>query len=106
MDNIKNEGKSFAVWGTGARGGVSLLSNINLNIYRPQYFIDSDKSKIGLYPSVGKAKIKPPKYVDEQFTDYIIISSYTFFDEIADSLKSYISKGGKLIKLYPEPIIV
>lgn len=105
LKDIKDANKTFAVWGTGARG-VSLLSNIELNIYKPSYFIDSDPNKIGLFPPVGNKKIVHPKHLYEEPVNYILVTSYTFFDEIAISINDYRKSGGMLIKIYPDPVIV
>ena len=105
LSEINNSKKTFAIWGTGARG-VSLLSNIDLNIYKPSYFIDSDPNKIGLFPPVGNEKIVSPEYIEENPVDYILITSFTFFDEISNSLNNYKNNGGRLIKIYPSPKIV
>jgi len=102
LSEINNSKKTFAIWGTGARG-VSLLSNIDLNIYKPSYFIDSDPNKIGLFPPVGNEKIVSPDYIEKNPVDYILITSFTFFDEISNSLNNYKNDGGRLIKIYPTP---
>ena len=98
-------GHRVAVWGAGARG-VALLSGIDLPDDSYAYVVDSDANKHGKYLPVVHQPVFPPDRISQDPVDCVLVTSYTYFDEIAADLAWFRSAGGKVIQVYPSPVVV
>ena len=105
LTGYRSDGKSVAVWGAGARG-VALLSGIDLPGDTYQYIVDSDPNKHGKFLPVIHQPVSSPERLCQEPVDYILVTSYTYFDEISAQLEWFRSNGGKAIKIYPSPAVL
>ena len=70
------------------------------------YVIDSDSNKWGSFlPGTGLPIVSPDAIEVDQI-DCLLITSYTYFDEIYDQLEGFRLRGGVIIKMYPVPELV
>ena len=105
LENIKKNGGSIAVWGVGARG-LALLAGLELPEGFFEYAIDSDKNKYGKYLPAIYLEVFPPEQLEVSPVDYVLVTSYTYFDEIWGQLYQFRKRGGKIVKVYPIPQII
>jgi len=104
FDKIYAEDSDIKVAAYGASGrSVTFVNFCGLNNQHIDFFIDDSPERQGRYiPGVHI-----PIFSYEEFTqfnsspDYIMITAWTFKDEIMKKLKCYIEAGGKIIIPFP-----
>ena len=101
----RKAGRSIAVWGAGARG-TALLCGLGLDNDSLAYVVDSDSNKNGKYLPVIHLEVSSVDRLRRETPDCVLITSYTYFDEIMGQLEWYRSSGGKVIRVYPEPALI
>lgn len=93
MDELKQDGRSIAIWGAGHQGlTIAATTKLADNI---RYIIDSSERKQGLYAPVSHVPIVSPEHYFEDPVDVIMITAPGYAAEIekgiriryADSLK-------------------
>ena len=105
LSELCAQGKTIAVWGTGSRG-VAMITSLQFEQFKTQYVIDSDSNKHFLYIPGILSQVFPPERLRQEPVDYLIITSYTYFDEIFSSLTWFREQGGRFIKVYPNIEII
>jgi hypothetical protein len=105
LSELYAHGKTIAVWGTGSRG-VAMMTSLQFEPFKIQYVIDSDSNKHFLYIPGILSQVSPPERLRQDPVDYLIITSYTYFDEIFSSLTWFREQGGRFIKVYPNIEII
>ena len=105
LNSLKEDGKRIAVWGAGARG-LALLAGLGMSEGFFEYAIDSDRNKHGKYLPAVYLAVRPPEQLDLDDIDCVLVTSYTFFNEIWDQLSPFRKNGGRICKVYPSPEIV
>ena len=105
VTTILREKRKLAVWGAGSRG-VALLAGLGLPGESYEYVIDSDAFKHGMYLPMIPLPIYSPEHLRRHPVDCVLVTSYTYFDEILHELDWFRSQGGKVIKAYPIPEVV
>ena len=83
-----------------------MMTSLEFEQFKIQYVIDSDSNKHFLYIPGILSQISPPERLRKEPVDYLIISSYTYFDEILSSLTWFREQGGRFIKVYPDIEII
>ena len=101
----REAGRSIAVWGAGARG-IALLCGLGLDADSLAYVVDSDSNKHGKYLPVVNLSVKPVDQLQQEPVDCVLVTSYTYFDEILNQLDWFRASRGKVIKVYPTPELV
>ncbi len=105
IEACRHNGRQVAVWGAGSRG-VALLSGLGLPGESYEYVVDSDPFKHGKYLPMTPLLIHAPEHLRRCPVDCVLVTSYTYFDEILDQLDWFRSQGGKVIRAYPIPEVV
>ncbi len=105
IDSETKNGGRVALWGVGARG-VSMLSGLGLPPDYFAYLVDSDSSKHGMFLPFADSPVCSPDQMREDPADVVLVTSYTYFDEIFEQLAWFRSSGGKVIRAYPNPVLV
>ena len=105
VSTYRQRGRHVAVWGTGSRG-VALLSGLGLPGDSYAYAVDSDSNKHGRYLPMIRRPIYPPEQLRREPVDCILVTSYTYFDEILAKLDWFRSQGGEILRVYPTPEVV
>ena len=105
MKPYLGEDKHVAVWGAGSRG-VALLSGLGLPGDSYDYVVDSDPNKHGKYLPMIHQPIHSPDQLRRDPVDCVLVTSYTYFDEILAQLDWFLSDGGRVVKVYPIPEVV
>jgi hypothetical protein len=105
LTDLRERGMTIAAWGAGARG-VALLSGLGLPDGMLEYVVDSDPNKHGKFLPSLHIPVFPTKHLEQEPVDCILVTSYTFFDEILQGLEWFREKGGKVLKIYPTPTLV
>lgn len=105
IDAQRDAGRTIAVWGAGARG-VSLLCGLRLKDGSLAYAVDSDTNKHGKYLPVVNLSVNPVERLQKDPVDCVLVTSYTYFDEIVSQLDWFRSSHGKVIKVFPTPELV
>ena len=103
--DLRGRGMTIAAWGAGARG-VALLSGLHLPDGALEYVVDSDPNKGGRFLPSVHIPVFPPEQLEQQPVDCVMVTSYTFFDEILAGLDRFRNEGGKVLKVYPSPALV
>ena len=93
--NRKAEGKTLGGYGAGGRG-VLTLAMAGITSTELEYVCDQNSSFHGLYTPVTHVPVVSPAHVDAHHVDELLVFSYAYMDEIAESLGSFIGRGGKL----------
>jgi len=103
LDRIRESGNRIAAWGAGGRG-VSLLNCVGTQ--RFSYVVDMDSNKHGRYlPGLG-VPVRPPSDLRSDPVDYVLVTSFTFFQEIVEQLSWFRDNGGRIITAYPMPAVL
>jgi hypothetical protein len=105
MEPYLGKDKHVAVWGAGSRG-VALLSGVGLPGDSYDYVVDSDPHKHGKYLPMINQPIHSPDQLRRDPVDCVLVTSYTYFDEILAQLDWFLSDGGRVVKVYPIPEVV
>ena len=105
MKPYLGEDKRVAIWGAGSRG-AALLSGLGLPGDSYGYVVDSDPNKHGKYLQTIHQPIYSPDQLRRDPVDCVLVTSYTYFDEILAQLDWFRSAGGRVIKVYPTPELV
>lgn len=105
LRGLKSGGNRIAVWGAGARG-LALLAGLGLEEGFFQYAIDSDPNKHGKYLPSVYLEVRPPDELSSDDIDCILVTSYTYFEEICINLNQFRKNGGKIVKIYPVPQVI
>lgn len=105
LGRFREAGQRTAVWGAGSRG-VALLNRLDATDGLVSYVIDSDPKKHGLFVPGVNGPIRAPEYLRVEPVHNVMISSFTYFDEIARGLRWFVESGGRLIQPYPIPRMV
>ena len=101
LKGLKENGGRIAVWGAGARG-LSLLAGLNLPGGFFEYVIDSDTGKHGRFLPAVHLPVYPQEHLETAPVDCVMVTSYTYFNEIWTQLADFRARGGKVLKVYPE----
>ena len=105
MNPYLGEDKHLAVWGAGSRG-AALLSGLGLPSDSYHYVVDSDPNKHGKYLPTIRQPIYSPEQLRRDPVDCVLVTSYTYFDEILAQLDWFRSQGGRVVRIYPTPELV
>jgi len=105
IDGQSAQGNKVAVWGAGARG-ISLLSGLREAGAPISYIVDSDPVKHGKYVPLANLPVYSADHLKSDPVECVLVSSYTFFNEISSQLRWFSEQGGKIIKVYPNPEVV
>ncbi len=104
LHNLRDSGATVAAYGVGSRG-VTMLTSLG-DDSSLRYVVDSDKNKHGRYLPILGLEVCPPEILQSAPPDYLLITSYTYFIEISESLENPRSHGMRLIRPYPHIEIV
>lgn len=100
LREIKKNGGTIGVWGAGSRG-VTMLISLDVKEGFFSYVVDSDTNKQGRFiPMIG-TEIVPAGRMKSEPVDFLLITSYTYFDEIVKGLRQFKKQGLKIIRPYP-----
>ena len=105
LDSVIQKGAKLAIWGAGARG-ISLINFMRKMAVQPEYLVDTDVNKHGKYVPLTDLQVYPADHLHDNPVDYVMVSSYTFLDEIVTDLSWFSASGGKIIKIYPSPEVI
>ena len=105
ITGCREQGQRLAVWGAGSRG-VALLAGLDLPDGSYSYVVDSDPNVHGKYLPMNDRPVHSPEWLRQEPVDCVLVTSYTYFDEICAQLDWFRSKGGRIIKAYPNPELV
>lgn len=105
IDSQYEKGRSMAVWGAGARG-VSLLCGSGVAPDCLASIVDSDANKHGRFLPVIHLPVDTIDQFRKYPSDCVLVTSYTYFDEIYKQLDWYRASGGQVIRVYPSPELV
>jgi len=98
MKDKKRNGLTFAMWGAGAKGKTMLVQNRILS-GAIDYLVDKDKTKWG--KSFLGHSIYSTKIIENRPPDVILISAFTYAEQVKRDLKKLKWKG-QLWQLTPE----
>lgn len=105
LDDIKGRNKKIGAWGAGSRG-ITMLIAMTGEKGLFSYVIDSDINKQERFIPMLGIPIMPSGVLKKRPVEYLLVTSYTYFDEIVEELGNYRQQGLKIIKPYPEVEII
>ncbi len=82
------------------------MANLELPSGSIAYAVDSDTHKHGTYLPLSSLPIHSPQHLRQESVENIIVTSYTYFDEILAQLDWFLADGGKVIRVYPSPEVL
>jgi len=91
---LKSLNRRIAIWGAGARG-ITFMERLGINPNHIEYIVDSDDSKVGKFIPEYSESIKNKGYFYDNLPDVVVISSYTFNNEIIKEIR----KNSDLIEI-------
>ncbi len=68
-----------------------------------EYVVDSDPNKHGKYLPLLRRPVFSPEQLRLKPVDCVLVTSYTYFDEILAQLDWFRASGGNVIRVYPTP---
>ena len=98
-------GARMAIWGAGSRG-VALLAGSELPSNGFAYIVDTDPNKQGKFLPMAPLPIYSQERLRQDPVDCVMVTSYTYFDEIVEQLHWFRSEGRKVLRVYPTPQLV
>lgn len=103
LKKIKAEGKTIS--GYGASGRSATLTNYcGINKDYLKYIIDASPERYNRLMPGTHVKIMPPSYLRKNPTNVVLITAWTYKDEILKKEKWFLKKGGKIIIPLPKII--
>ncbi len=104
LKKFKAEGKTIS--GYGASGRSATLTNYcGINKDYLEYMIDASPERYDRLMPGTHVKIMPPSYLRKNPTDVVLITAWTYKDEILEKEKWFLKNGGKIIIPLPKIII-
>jgi len=105
LKKFKAEDKTIS--GYGASGRSAILTNYcGIDKDYLEYMVDASPERYGRLMPGTHVKIMPPSYLKRNPTDVVLITAWTYKDEILKKEKWFLKKGGKIIIPLPKIIIL
>jgi len=96
-DGIKI-GRKFVSYGGGPRG-VSTLAMAKLDKSHLSFVSDGNVNLQGCYVPVSGFEIRSPMDINRSEADEVIVTNYSYIEEIESTLQGFINQGGKVISV-------
>jgi SAM-dependent methyltransferase len=93
----RDAGLRLAGYGAGGRGVMTLAAMGRRDQF--EYVCDKNESFHERYTPGSHLPIRPPEYLLDNPVDEVIVFSFGYFDEIAQELREFTARGGKLTSL-------
>jgi SAM-dependent methyltransferase len=101
LNQEKSKGKSIWIYGASTRGNV-ILQYFGLHPGIIDCIADMNADKWGKKTVGSLIPINSPEEFRKANSDYLLVNTWHFFDEIKDQERDYFGKGGKFIVALPE----
>ena len=99
LSSISHNNSIIAGYGA-ARSASTIISQLAINKYL-KFVYDNNEQKHNLYIAGEGIKIRSESFLEEDFPAAIVILAWVHNKLIIEKLRNYISKGGKVISLFP-----
>lgn len=93
----RRRGIRLAGYGAGGRGVMSLAAGARRGDFA--YIVDANPDLHGYYTPVSHVPVSGPDRLSTDRVDEVVVFSFGYFDEIAESLAGYRAQGGLLTSL-------
>ncbi len=94
LQTIKDRGNRIGAW------GITLLASLGAAHDFFSYVIDSDHNKQNRYIPISGTPIVPADILEREPVDYLIVTSYTFVNEISELIRARYGNIVKIINPY------
>jgi len=101
LKKFKAEGKTISGYGASGRGAI-LTNYCGINKDYLEYMIDASPERYGRLMPGTHVKIMPPSYLRKNPTDVVLITAWTYKDEILKKEKWFLKRGKKIIIPLPK----
>ena len=105
LTRLKADGKSIAVYGASAKGST-LLNYFGIGRETLDFVVDRSTVKQGRFTPGTHLPIYSPAKLLESASDYVLLLTWNFKDEILNQQAEYRRRGGKFIIPIPELEVV
>jgi len=105
LKKIKNEGKTIGAYGDSGRS-VTLTNYCGIDKTYLEYIVDASPERYGRVMPGTHVSIVPPSFFRENPTDFLLITAWTYKDEILKKEKWFLEKGGEVIIPLPKIVIL
>lgn len=95
-----NQNNSIIAGYGAARSASTIISQLEINKYL-KFVYDNNEKKHNLYIAGEGIQIRSELFLEEDFPVAIVILAWVHNKVIIEKLRNYISKGGKVISLFP-----
>jgi SAM-dependent methyltransferase len=102
---LKSKKYKIAGYGASAKS-TTLLNYFNIKNKDLDFIADLNKLKHNRFTPGSNIKILPPKNINTENVDYLLILSWNFSKEIIKQNINFLERGGKFIIPFPKIIIV
>ena len=99
LNSMSQNNSIIAGYGA-ARSASTIISQLDINKYL-KFVYDNNEKKHNLYIAGEGIKIRSEVFLEEDFPTAIVILAWVHNKVIIEKLRNYISKGGKVISLFP-----
>ena len=105
LKKFKNEDKTISAYGASGRS-VTLTNYCGIDKSYLEYIVDSSPERYGRVMPGTHVPIVPPSYFREKPTDSLLITAWTYKDEILEKEKWFLKKGGTVIVPLPKVVAI
>lgn len=104
LKTLQNEGKTIGAYGASGRS-VTLTNYGGIDKNYLEYIVDESPERYGRVMPGTQVPIVPPSYFRENPTDILLITAWTYKDEILEKEKWFLKRGKVVIPL-PKIVIL
>ncbi len=105
LSDYKSKGLKIAGYGASARGNT-MITYYGIDTSFLDFLVDKNPLKHGMYAPNTRIPIKPVGAIETDKPDILLVLAWNFFEEIKQQQGAFLSRGGKFVVPYPNPVVI